>query len=817
MNTGSSVNLVVSSGPAKVSVPNVVGDTQSAASTTITTAGLVVGTITTQASSTVASGNVISENPTAGTSVNTGSSVNLVVSSGPAKVSVPNVVGDTQSAASTAITTAGLVVGTITTQASSTVASGNVISENPTAGTSVNAGSSVNLVVSSGPAKVSVPNVVGDTQAVASTALTSAGLVVGTITTQASGTVASGNVISENPTAGTSVNAGSSVNLVVSSGPAKVSVPNVVGDTQAVASTALTSAGLVVGTVTTQASGTVAPGNVISENPTAGTQVAGGSSVSLVISSGPATTGPASVQVNLSAQVVPWAGSVTVTPVALDGSGNVINDPALQFTIKITAVGTTVGNAPVLSGNTITFPKLNKKLLNQNPTLDPNGVYADTDPTDPNYGKQTGGVYLVTASLNGSNLSGSTQVICLPTGTASVTAQTYDYALQLNGALNQILTAYNNTNHSGFTNAKAALQAVLSNSGFNTSVLSANQVAAPADGGVITPDLLGSFPTSPDDPAYSTALTNVISAVQATAQVNAITTSSPTQAQVLTIQAALTTYKGALATLNALKPSAVEIATVNDQLNELLSTDIPTLLDAITSQISAVASPLSGRLIDKREAPFVLARALSRMHMAPQFFDIFAGLFGACVDLESQALNNIITLTVALVNDVINLEAAKIINSRSPAGMSIDLVIASASLSFACPNYPNTEVDAFGLDSNPANDVTLVVGAVNGGILGSIGSFSVPSGIGQVMSLLATIYQTGRDIGQALNINVLLTPDQFIAGGGIFSDGSDALIFNNGWPQVNQSPIPAVGLVVVTNKKAGGFAATNIDILGSCN
>jgi hypothetical protein len=141
--------------PSLVAVPNVVGYTQSAASTAITGAGLKVGTVTTQTSSTVASGLVISENPAAGTNVATGTAVNLVVSSGsapPATVSVPNVVGRTQAAATTAITGVGLAVGTITTQASSTVASGLVISESPAAGTSVNRGSAVSLAVSSGPA-----------------------------------------------------------------------------------------------------------------------------------------------------------------------------------------------------------------------------------------------------------------------------------------------------------------------------------------------------------------------------------------------------------------------------------------------------------------------------------------------------------------------------------------------------------------------------------------------------------------------------------------------------------------------------------------
>jgi sugar lactone lactonase YvrE len=63
---------------------------------------------------------------------------------------VPNVAGATQAAATIAITGAGLVVGTVTRQSSSTVAAGLVMSESPAAGTSVVAQSAVNLVVSSG-------------------------------------------------------------------------------------------------------------------------------------------------------------------------------------------------------------------------------------------------------------------------------------------------------------------------------------------------------------------------------------------------------------------------------------------------------------------------------------------------------------------------------------------------------------------------------------------------------------------------------------------------------------------------------------------
>ena len=79
-----------------------------------------------------------------------GSAVALVVSSGPAPVAVPNVVGLSQAAAETAITGAGLTVGTVTNQNSDTVPSGDVISQSPAAGASVAPGSAVALVVSSG-------------------------------------------------------------------------------------------------------------------------------------------------------------------------------------------------------------------------------------------------------------------------------------------------------------------------------------------------------------------------------------------------------------------------------------------------------------------------------------------------------------------------------------------------------------------------------------------------------------------------------------------------------------------------------------------
>ena len=133
----------------------------------------------------------------------------------PPGIPVPNVVGTTQSAATTAITGAGLLVGAVTQQASTSITPGNVISEAPAAGVLVGAKAMVALVISSG---VAVPNVTGQTQAQASAAISGAGLVLGTVTQQASSTVPSGSVISQSPTAGENVAGGGAVDLVVSTG-----------------------------------------------------------------------------------------------------------------------------------------------------------------------------------------------------------------------------------------------------------------------------------------------------------------------------------------------------------------------------------------------------------------------------------------------------------------------------------------------------------------------------------------------------------------------------------------------------------------------
>jgi beta-lactam-binding protein with PASTA domain/Ca2+-binding RTX toxin-like protein len=205
---------------------------------------------------------------------------------------VPGVVNLTLAAATLAIQNAGLRVGTVTQATSTTIPIGRVALVNPQAGTTLPPLSLVNLVISTGtivPLVVGLPEGAIGIHATALNALDEAGLRAGTITRVTSLTVPAGIVISQGTADGTAVDVGTAVNLTVSSGRPPVTVNNVVGLTQAAATTSLTGQGLTV-SVTFAASTTVGAGLVISQTPTGGSSAPAGSNVALVVSQGTAPT-----------------------------------------------------------------------------------------------------------------------------------------------------------------------------------------------------------------------------------------------------------------------------------------------------------------------------------------------------------------------------------------------------------------------------------------------------------------------------------------------------------------------------------------------
>ena len=285
---GSTIELSVAVPTATVAVPDIIDLPEAEALTALTTAGLSAGTRTLASDPVIVAGNVISSTPVAATEVARGSAVAYVVSTGPALVAVPDIIDLPEAEALTALTTAGLSAGTRTLASDPVIVAGNVISSTPVAATEVARGSAVAYVVSTGPALVAVPDIIDLPEAEALTALTTAGLSAGTRTLASDPVIVAGNVISSTPVAATEVARGSAVAYVVSTGPALVAVPDIIDLPEAEALTALTTAGLSAGTRTLASDPVIVAGNVISSTPVAATEVARGSAVAYVVSTGPA-------------------------------------------------------------------------------------------------------------------------------------------------------------------------------------------------------------------------------------------------------------------------------------------------------------------------------------------------------------------------------------------------------------------------------------------------------------------------------------------------------------------------------------------------
>jgi beta-lactam-binding protein with PASTA domain len=161
-----------------------------------------------------------------------------------------------------------------------------VISTDPPAGARVKKGQTIHIKWSSGPALVQVPDVTGKTQAAAKAALEKVGLKVGKVTQQNSDTVRAGLVISQTPNGGF-LQAGQSVDLVISKGKPLATVPSVVGLSQADAEDALRRANLNP-QVVQDPTCFDASGNVCRQDPAAGQQVVEGSTVTIYV---PVTSG----------------------------------------------------------------------------------------------------------------------------------------------------------------------------------------------------------------------------------------------------------------------------------------------------------------------------------------------------------------------------------------------------------------------------------------------------------------------------------------------------------------------------------------------
>lgn len=170
-------------------------------------------------------GQIISQDIPQGDMVDEGTTVRVVVSSGPdesnMEISVPNVVGYTDNAAIGMLQDAGLDYSR-EYETSDTVPEGTVIRQTPESGSTVAAGTKVTIVVSQGKSSVTVPDLKNKSESDAKSELESRGLKVGTVSTEYSDTVAEGLVIDQSEIAGKTVYSGTTVNIVVSLGPKEI-------------------------------------------------------------------------------------------------------------------------------------------------------------------------------------------------------------------------------------------------------------------------------------------------------------------------------------------------------------------------------------------------------------------------------------------------------------------------------------------------------------------------------------------------------------------------------------------------------------------
>lgn len=192
----------------------------------------------------VTAGTVISADREAGTVLRHGTDVHLVVSQGPERYAVPTLAGQDVDSARAALEDAHLTLGEQVSEHHEVEPQGRVLRTDPEAGTQLPPETPVSLVVSAGPAPVTVPDQTGRPEQEAVQALTDAGLVPRVEPQRVhDDEVPEGSVVRQDPASG-ELARGTTVTLVVSDGPAEVTMPDVVGRQFSSAEAELTGLGL---------------------------------------------------------------------------------------------------------------------------------------------------------------------------------------------------------------------------------------------------------------------------------------------------------------------------------------------------------------------------------------------------------------------------------------------------------------------------------------------------------------------------------------------------------------------------------------------
>ena len=199
----------------RVVVPSTVGGSYEEAVGSFTPLGLTAVILEKRFDEEIAKGKIIESVPPGGGKVDAGGSVELIISKGPERYTIPTITGLTPEAAQVAITKFPLIVGTITEVYNSEIPKGFVISTSPSSGSSVKRDTPVNLIVSKGIEQVALASYVGKSGEQALNELTEAGFDVesGYAFSETTPELA---VVSQNPAGGATANKGSKVSILIS-------------------------------------------------------------------------------------------------------------------------------------------------------------------------------------------------------------------------------------------------------------------------------------------------------------------------------------------------------------------------------------------------------------------------------------------------------------------------------------------------------------------------------------------------------------------------------------------------------------------------
>ncbi|MDQ3957571.1 MAG: Stk1 family PASTA domain-containing Ser/Thr kinase [Actinomycetota bacterium] len=268
-------------GGEEVRVPNVVTMTADEATERLESRGFEIEVD--EGSSRRPEGQVFRQDPEGGETADEGSTVTIFVSTGPAPTEVPDVVGLSFEDARDGLRDADLRVGDLTEQGSDEIDEGDVISQFPGAGEEVPSGTEIDLVVSSGPEAIIVPSVIGQSQGDAEAEIDAAGLSVEVLTTPSD--AEAGEVIAQDPSAGTEAEPGDVVTITVSEGPEEREMPDVTGqDADSAEQLLEEDYGLSVSRE--EGACTAPPDTVCDQDPPAGTPVQEGDSAVLFVQPG---------------------------------------------------------------------------------------------------------------------------------------------------------------------------------------------------------------------------------------------------------------------------------------------------------------------------------------------------------------------------------------------------------------------------------------------------------------------------------------------------------------------------------------------------